>query len=222
MPIIDGRQVATNLSDIRPDHTQRYMFAYNWLAKTYPGVKLKILDAGCGCGYGSFILSTNHRWTVTGVDEWAEGIEFAELNWSKYGAEFIQDNIINVAGTFDAVTAFEIIEHVNDALNLVTHLFSLAPIIICSVPNQSVLPFDSQRFPYHVRHYTPIEFEDLLLDGLARSAYPGLIEKYGQGNKSPGNVESVSPDACRTLVYVVNTATQGELDVSNTGFVIDA
>ncbi len=46
------RQVSGNLEGIREDHKQRYLWALERLAGG-----ARVLDAGCGVGYGSHLLS---------------------------------------------------------------------------------------------------------------------------------------------------------------------
>ena len=51
------RQMATSLDKIAPDHRQRY----EWVAAKMPEGS-KILDAGSGNGYGSYILAKAKVW----------------------------------------------------------------------------------------------------------------------------------------------------------------
>jgi 2-polyprenyl-3-methyl-5-hydroxy-6-metoxy-1,4-benzoquinol methylase len=68
-------------------------------------------------------------------------------------------------GSFDLVTCFETVEHVHESAALLDNLNrALKPgaMLVISTPNEDVLPFKNFKNPYHVRHYTPREFEELL------------------------------------------------------------
>jgi len=50
-----GRQMGNILSEVRVDHRNRYFLAQEYLLNCQ--LTNKILDLGCGTGYGSFMLS---------------------------------------------------------------------------------------------------------------------------------------------------------------------
>ena len=61
--------------------------------------------------------------------------------------------------------SFETIEHLaKPELFLESVLDSLKPKgrLICSVPNQTLNPYDKKKYPYHFRHYTHSEMKVLL------------------------------------------------------------
>ena len=49
------RQMAKNIKEIRKDHLYRYQYAKQYLKKH--NMTKCILDAGCGIGYGSYVLA---------------------------------------------------------------------------------------------------------------------------------------------------------------------
>jgi SAM-dependent methyltransferase len=157
MTIISGRQVAATVDGIRADHVARY----RWAAAALTGAERKI-DLGCGCGYGASILAARGG-KVTAIDVDPEAIAFAGQH---YGAE----NITFRTGkaetarlpAADAVVAFEVIEHVEDAAALLKRLADVAPVLIGSVPNEVVIPFSKANNPYHVRHFTPTQLQGAL------------------------------------------------------------
>ena len=66
---------------------------------------------------------------------------------------------------FDLITCFEVLEHLSDAgrlLALAARWLQPDGRLICSTPNQEVVPFDVKQFPYHDRHYTVEQLEDLV------------------------------------------------------------
>lgn len=153
MTIKDGRQWAKSLNEIRRDHVERYWFA----AKRVHGL---VADLGCGVGYGARILADAGLF-VNGYDCSAEALAFAQEHWGVERTRWVLADLaapkIIVA---DSAVAFELIEHIADPAPLLRSLN--IPKLICSVPNQDVMPFAPQRHSYHHRHYTEDEFGALL------------------------------------------------------------
>lgn len=72
-----------------------------------------IADIGCGTGYGTFILSKKGH--AVGVEFSEEAVRYAKRRYSS--CEFIQGDagaLPLTSESFDAVTAFEIIEHLHE------------------------------------------------------------------------------------------------------------
>lgn len=153
-------------------HTKRYQKALQII-----GDGNKILDAGCGFGYGSKILSENN--IVVGIDISNEAIEYAQANYS-------DDNIIYHCGDlsiydlsqhrqFDAITYFEVLEHVDapsKSLENIRNSLKDSGKLIISVPNVNNAPLNNE---HHVNSYTAEDLEKLLnLNGFT------VREKFGQ------------------------------------------
>jgi len=69
-------------------------------------------------------------------------------------------------GRFDAVVCFEFLEHIHEAEDVLRKFGELSDILICSTPNEEVRPHKQPPVnEFHVRHYTPGEFENLLAIG---------------------------------------------------------
>lgn len=168
------RQMETVLSDVRADHTARY----HWAAQRLSG---RILDAACGCGYGSAILA-DAGLSVVAVDVSEDAIEHAAKHWSRPGIEWLCADV--TAMTFppaDAAVSFETIEHLPSPLGFLQSLREAAPRLLASVPNEAVIPFAAKPYPFHFRHYTRGELEELL------RAAGWVVERWwGQkGKRSP-------------------------------------
>ena len=148
------RQTADTLDGIRADHVGRYRHAVDI-------VRGEILDAACGCGYGSFILAESGC-RVRGVDRDADAIRFAREHYAHPRASYMRADVSAVCGWFDWVVCFETLEHVIEDGELLGRFARIAPRLLVSVPNQVELPFVPARFPFHVRHYTPGELHALL------------------------------------------------------------
>jgi 2-polyprenyl-3-methyl-5-hydroxy-6-metoxy-1,4-benzoquinol methylase len=159
------RIMATSMADIRPDHMARYVAAKHWL--TTNGATGHVLDAGCGVGYGSTLMSDAIR-SITCVDASAEAAALHAQHFAKPNVNYIKANLFDapLQGPFDAVVSFEFLEHIHEARQAVELFGTLAPVLICSTPNEEVRPHKMEPVnPFHVRHYTPEEFEDLLAAG---------------------------------------------------------
>lgn len=154
-----SRQWVKTPKAARPDHVRRYELAARYASG-------RVLDAACGCGYGSKILLGSAD-LVVGVDASASAIHWAEEHFQ--GPYFIQGKIEDEPwnGKFETVVSLETIEHIKDPKPAL-EAFRRACIgtLIASVPNEERYPFQAEKFAKdespHFRHYRPEEFEDLL------------------------------------------------------------
>src|SRR4051812_40658655 len=91
---------------VSPHHLMRYHFA-GVLAEG------RTLDAACGCGYGSQLLTLGGK-EVVGIDQSAEAIDWAKMHFR--GPKYIHGNIEDFQweGYFDTVVSLETIEHLKD------------------------------------------------------------------------------------------------------------
>ena len=159
MSLDTSRQWVKTPRAARPDHVKRYE-----LAKRYASGR--VLDAACGCGYGSKILMEAAN-LVVGVDASAQAIQWAEEHF--FGPYYINARIEQEpwAGKFETVVSLETLEHLEDPRPAL-QAFRRACVgtLIASVPNEERYPFIAERFANdespHFRHYRPSEFEELL------------------------------------------------------------
>ena len=147
------RQVGEVISKIHVGHVERYKFA----AKRVKGF---VLDAACGCGYGSSLLPGD----VTGIDLEPEAIAYAEENYP--GPRYLVDNVATHKGSYDWIVSLETLEHLPEPEVTLRNFREMADWLIVSTPNQDNYPFKVEQylgdtFP-HLRHYTPSELDELL------------------------------------------------------------
>lgn len=145
------------LHQIDPSHKERYYFAREHINKGD-----RVLDAACGCGYGSQILSKD-AW-VTGIDISEKAIEYAQINYPI--PRYILGDVLDIKWKFDVIVSFETIEHLEKYERLLSKFSEHGKKLICSVPNEELYPFNPEDFKEdkypHVRHFTPDEFRELL------------------------------------------------------------
>lgn len=134
-----------------------HMGRYWWASQFAKG--RRILDAGCGTGYGSNILAAAGATEVTGVDISAPVIEAAQPE-AAGGARFEVGDIGALAlddASVDLVVCFETIEHVDDpegALDELARVLAPDGLLIVSSPNRDAYPPGN---PHHRREFTPDE-----------------------------------------------------------------
>lgn len=149
------RQQAPDLSGIHPGHLERYFFASQHTEGT-------VLDAACGCGYGSKILHDTGSF-VTGIDLEKEAIDYARKYYP--GPEYILADVTRYHGKYDWVVSFETLEHLKEP-ELALKCFRDSRRLIVSTPNELYYPFDPKKFEGdkypHVKHHTPAELDKLL------------------------------------------------------------
>ena len=146
--------------DLLNEHLARYAFASR-LARGK-----RVLDAGCGAGYGSAELALTAA-SVVGVDFAPEALEFARMNYAQSNLVFEQASCTALPhgpGRFDLVVAFEVIEHLADwreFLSECRRVLSPDGQFIVSTPNR--LYYTESRGveganPFHVHEFDFEEF----------------------------------------------------------------
>ncbi len=157
------------------DHVARYRWAAAHLRDA------RVLDVGCGHGFGALLLAGSYR-SYLGVDVDPPAIEWARRVVAPRapGGQFELGPGFPMAGTFDAVTCFEVLEHVDDPADLLRDLArAVAPggTIFLSTPNGSLSDGRPEWFmsPYHVAEYTAPQFA-----ALVRASLPAAGEFFAQ------------------------------------------
>jgi SAM-dependent methyltransferase len=146
--------------DLLNEHMARYHFAVR-LARGK-----RVLDAGCGVGYGSAELSEVAE-GVTGIDIAPAAVEYARAHYALPNLAFEQASCTQLPyadGAFDLVVAFEVIEHLEnwrDFLREVRRVLAPAGQVIVSTPNR--LYYTESRGagganPFHVHEFDFDEF----------------------------------------------------------------
>jgi SAM-dependent methyltransferase len=140
-------------ADLLNEHVSRYRFAARFTAG-------RCLDVGCGAGYGT---------TGVGIDLSLEAVAWARRNYP--AARFLQASAASLPfadGTFDLVTAFEVIEHLESWSELLTEadrVLKPRGVLLVSTPNKTCYAEMRARSgpnPFHVHEFEFAEFEAAL------------------------------------------------------------
>lgn len=185
--------------DLLNEHLARYAFA----ARLSRGKR--VLDAGCGAGYGSVELA-RHALSVAGVDASADAIEFARENYRLPNLTFERASVEALPhpdASFEMVVAFEVIEHLeNWRAFLLEARRVLAPSgqFIVSTPNRLYYAETRERAgpnPFHVHEFEFAEFREEL-----STVFPHILmflENHVEGvvfqPVEPGDTAEVRIDA---------------------------
>lgn len=126
----------------------------------------KVLDYGCGSGYGTQMLSEAAE-KVIGVDISREAIDFAQKNYLSPNLEFKTiPEVLNEK--FDIITSFQVIEHVPNDIQYVDHLKKLlnpGGYLLISTPDKTNRLFNYIQHPwniFHLKEYTAQSLQKLL------------------------------------------------------------
>lgn len=191
------RQVAPTRDGIRRDHVARYEWAVQTLAR-HAGARARVLDLGCGVGYGTQLLAQND-FEVVGLDKDQEALNYASSHYAHSRASYSQADLscLEELGVHNAAVCFELIEHLQDPVPLLKSLRASVTTLLVSVPNEDIYPHGG-RIKFHYRHYTCQQFEALL-----RSTGWDLVEKWGQLGPESEVEQGVNG---RTLIAVCRRA----------------
>lgn len=134
---------------------QRHVERYALLRQFAKGV---VCDAACGCGYGSYLLSTNPDVSsVIGIDSNADIIDFAHREYASPKVSFVQAdlNLWTTDRPIDMLISVETIEHISDQ-------FTLANFCDRNQINHIILTYPSKK----TTHYNPFHLYDFKLQDI--------------------------------------------------------
>jgi SAM-dependent methyltransferase len=129
-----------------------------------------VLDAGCGSGYGSAELAKTGA-SVTGADVSGEAVAYAREHFGAQGIRFVEapcEALPLEPESFDLVTAFEVIEHLErwrELLAEANRVLKPGGVLLVSTPNRDYYTEsrgEAGPNPFHVHEFDYREFQDAL------------------------------------------------------------
>ncbi len=160
------------------EHLSRYHFARAFVEGK------RLLDAGCGDGYGAALLAESAS-EVVGIDISREVIEAASSQYKRANLKYRAMDVESISfekGSFDAAVCFEVFEHVRHPEKLLEGLRKILAsdgVLIISTPNGALIKSGKPN-PFHVKEYTRDEFDIILVNHFPESKFE--YSRYGQFN----------------------------------------
>jgi len=153
------------------EHLTRYRFASQWIKGK------RVLDVGCGVGYGSRWMAENGAESVRAFDISADAIAHAKEFYAHEKVEFEVGSATDFAfdQRFDVIACFELIEHVDDqsaVIECIRDALDPNGILVISTPRA----LEQKRTHFHTREFSEREFLALL-----RLGFPN-VQLFFQNN----------------------------------------
>lgn len=149
----------------------RHEAVYRWICARTTMVRGRVLDAGCGEGYGADLLRRSGASRVVAVDYDPSAVGNVRARYA--GILCLQGNLVQLgleSGAFDLVVSLQTIEHLWDQSAFITECRRVlrdGGTLVLSTPNRLTFPAGNC---YHTRELTATELSDLV---------GGPVEIYG-------------------------------------------
>ena len=209
------------------EHYHRYL----WAAELVRG--RRVLDLGSGEGFGSAILADAAA-SVCGIDVDEATVEHSRLNYGAPTLDFRVASALDLgdfeAGSFDAVVAFEVIEHIVEqdrVLEEVSRVLTDDGIFVVSTPDRRVYSqATGHENPFHEHELDEPEFRTLLAGRFSHLALWGqrtatgsrivALDDHAAQRPHSVTIERVEDDWRRSgdpaPMYMVAVASRKEFD----------
>lgn len=154
-----------------PDETywfERHVVAYRFAAARVAG--RRVLDAGCGEGYGLALLGEAGATHVTGADLDATTVAHARRTYGGERIEVVECELMDLPlrdGSIDLTVSFQVIEHVHDVpgyLGSLRRVTRPGGTVLVATPNRLTFTpgSDVPVNPFHVTEFTAGELATAL------------------------------------------------------------
>lgn len=178
------------------EHLHRYHFAQRFCHGR------RVLDLGCGEGYGSAILAevAEH---VVGIDIDRATIAHARASYERPGLQFLEGSMLDPVdvrgGHFDVVVCLEAIEHIDGhelLMEVIRNALTPSGVAVISTPDRTIYTEAADYHnPFHVHELSRDEFCELLSGTFKhvtmlgqRTTVGSRIDRLGEGK---GDLEEV-------------------------------
>jgi SAM-dependent methyltransferase len=167
---------------IEADHIERYRFACKFAENK------SILDIACGVGYSAPLFIEAGAVSYDGVDLNEKLVKYANRTYGSDRVAFLVGNICSYSSgkTYDMITCYETIEHVEDYESALRNLYALLKpggSLFISSPNRLITSpralnlHDEPANVFHTQEFTP---QELLLKLRDSGFVAGRDDIYGQ------------------------------------------
>jgi SAM-dependent methyltransferase len=199
-----GERVVPGL--VEPNLFNEHLARYRFAARFAEGGR--VLDAGCGSGYGTAELA--NAAAVVAMDVSADAMAHARTAFARPGVYFLQgacESLPFADGSFDLLVAFEVIEHLHrwpEMLTEARRVLRTSGVLLVSTPNKAWYAESRAAAgpnPYHVREFEYREFEAAL-----KATFPH-VHLWSQNHSESIAFVPVSP-SCGVLDAPADTAPQ--------------
>ena len=140
---------------------------------------LRVLDAACGEGYGSFLLSGEAR-EVVGVDVSHQAVAHARRRYAAANLTYLDASVAALPladASIDLVVSFETIEHLAQQAEMLAEFRRVlrpSGLLVISSPNKTIYSGEcGAANEFHVRELTRDELAALLAPGFPRQEWYG-------------------------------------------------
>ena len=155
------------------EHFHRYTMAVKFAKGK------RVLDAACGEGYGSHLLSKTAS-SVVGVDLSEKAIQHANKHYQQSNLSFETSDVLNMNfsdDSFDLIVSFETLEHIvehDDLLYEFKRVLKPEGVLLISTPDKKEYS-DKTGFnnEYHLKELYQHEFDDLINKKFKHSRWYG-------------------------------------------------
>lgn len=143
----------------------------------------RVLDLGCGVGYGAFWLASYGARHVTAVDLGHVALRYAESAYPHPRLCYLQANALHLPfadASFDFIFSSQVIEHVSSAVQFMREIQRLlAPDGFCLIttPNKTIFSPYGTANPHHPSEMTWGEYQEAARRVFPRTWFRGIPQR---------------------------------------------
>ncbi len=175
-------------------------------------LKKDILDAACGLGYGTYLLSLISR-SAIGIDIDNESLSYACSNFKNNNLEFRKMNVSKLEfemNKFDVVTSIETLEHIppedtENFFNGIEKVLKPGGTFIISTPNRTATEIRGQKMSGHINEMSVAELKAQLKKRFKEINYYyflSALHKSMGSNKSYNSIIRFLSSFTRNLSFI--------------------
>ncbi|MFA5793899.1 MAG: glycosyltransferase [Candidatus Brocadiia bacterium] len=224
-------------ADTHYEHLHRYGFAGEFVKDK------KVLDVGCGEGYGSFFLAQTAK-SVIGIDIDKAAINHALKKYRQENLKFkigdVRDIPLKGKNLFDVIVCYEVLEHIKEQAKLLKEVKRLLKddgLFIVSTPNKPVYSNKrNYRNSFHKKELDINEFSGLMKKYFKNASFLGqrifpssniwdLKGSYRDWQelslKSSGKELKYASVKRKEPFYFIAVASNGKVDIKYNSYLVD-